>query len=142
MEHINRMIIHQLNQSARMISKKTNEQLESCGLYGAQWSILYCLHTFGPMTQKDIWTYLHVEAPTVTRTVKRLEQKGWVQRLQGEDKREKVVKMTEEAIIQYDGIQAKMKDFEEDMLSVFDDQDKETFQRLLKRFIDGNKKEM
>ncbi|MEC1259322.1 MarR family transcriptional regulator [Bacillus swezeyi] len=142
MEHINRMIIHQLNQSTRMISKKTNEQLESYGLYGAQWSILYCLHTFGQMTQKDIWTYLHVEAPTVTRTVNRLEKNGWVQRVPGEDKREKVVKMTDEAAIKYDEIQLKMKEFEEEMLSVFEDNDKKTFQRLLHQFIAGNKKEL
>jgi len=108
MEHINRKIIHQLNQSTRMVAKKTNEQLEAYGLYGSQWSILYCLHTYGPMTQKDIWTYLHVEAPTVTRTVSRLEKNGWVERIQGDDKREKVVKMTEEAKIKYDDIQLKM----------------------------------
>lgn len=41
MEHINRKIIHQLNQSTRMVAKKTNEQLEAYGLYGSQWSILY-----------------------------------------------------------------------------------------------------
>ncbi len=32
------------------------------------------------MTQKEIWSYLNVEAPTVTRTIKRLEENGWIQR--------------------------------------------------------------
>ncbi|MBU8788966.1 MULTISPECIES: MarR family winged helix-turn-helix transcriptional regulator [Bacillus] len=142
MEHINRAIIHQINQSARMLSKKTNEQLEAYGLFGAQWSILYCLHTYGPMTQKDIWSYLHVEAPTVTRTISRLEKNGWVQRIQGEDKREKVVKMTDEAAVKYDEIQLKIKEFEEEMLSGFDDKDKKTFQRLLHQLLTYNKKEL
>lgn len=142
MEHINRKIIHQLNQSTRMVAKKTNEQLEAYGLYGSQWSILYCLYTCGPMTQKDIWTYLHVEAPTVTRTVSRLEKNGWVKRIQGDDKREKVVKMTEEAKIKYDDIQLKMQEFEEEMLSVFEERDKKTFQRLLNQLLEGHQEEL
>lgn len=94
------------------------------------------------MTQKDIWSYLHVEAPTVTRTISRLEKNGWVQRIQGEDKREKVVKMTDEAAVKYDEIQLKIKEFEEEMLSGFDDKDKKTFQRLLHQLLTYNKKEL
>lgn len=94
------------------------------------------------MTQKDIWTYLHVEAPTVTRTVSRLEKNGWVERIQGDDKREKVVKMTEEAKIKYDDIQLKMQEFEEEMLSVFEERDKKTFQRLLNQLLEGHQEEL
>lgn len=94
------------------------------------------------MTQKDIWTYLHVEAPTVTRTVSRLEKNGWVERIQGDDKREKVVKMTEEAKIKYDDIQLKMKEFEEEMLSVFEERDKKIFQRLLSQLLEGHQEEL
>lgn len=94
------------------------------------------------MTQKDIWTYLHVEAPTVTRTVSRLEKNGWVERIQGDDKREKVVKMTEEAKIKYDDIQLKMKEFEEEMLSVFEERDKKTLQRLLNQLLEGHQEEL
>lgn len=94
------------------------------------------------MTQKDIWTYLHVEAPTVTRTVSRLEKNGWVERIQGDDKREKVVKMTEEAKIKYDDIQLKMQEFEEEILSVFEERDKKTFQRLLNQLLEGHQEEL
>lgn len=91
MSYVNRHLIHQINQSARLIAKKANEQLEPFYFYSSQWSVLYCLRTIGPMTQKEIWSYLNVEAPTVTRTIKRLEENGWVQRRQGEDKRENLL---------------------------------------------------
>lgn len=52
MSYVNRHLIHQINQSARLIAKKANEQLEPFGLYSSQWSVLYCLRTIGPMTQK------------------------------------------------------------------------------------------
>ncbi|QWQ28009.1 MarR family transcriptional regulator [Bacillus velezensis] len=135
MIHVNRRLIHQINQCARLITKKANERLEPFGLYSSQWSILYCLKTIGPMTQKEIWSYLNVEAPTVTRTIKRLEENGWIQREQGEDKREKLVVLTKEAELKYDSINQEMLKFEEDMLADFQDGDKEVFSEFLNVFL-------
>ncbi|KXZ17100.1 MarR family transcriptional regulator [Bacillus nakamurai] len=135
MTHVNRRLIHQINQCARLITKKANERLEPFGLYSSQWSILYCLKTIGPMTQKEIWSYLNVEAPTVTRTIKRLEENGWIQREQGEDKREKLVVLTKEAELKYDGINKEMLKFEKDMLADFQDGDKEAFSEFLNVFL-------
>lgn len=135
MIHVNRRLIHQINQCARLITKKANERLEPFGLYSSQWSILYCLKTIGPMTQKEIWSYLNVEAPTVTRTIKRLEENGWIQREQGEDKREKLVVLTKEAELKYDSINQEMLKFEEDMLADFHDGDKEAFSEFLNVFL-------
>ncbi|KAF6602834.1 MULTISPECIES: MarR family winged helix-turn-helix transcriptional regulator [Bacillus] len=135
MIHVNRRLIHQINQCARLITKKANERLEPFGLYSSQWSILYCLKTIGPMTQKEIWSYLNVEAPTVTRTIKRLEDNGWIQREQGEDKREKLVVLTKEAELKYNSINQEMLKFEEDMLADFQDGDKEAFSEFLNVFL-------
>ncbi|WP_438420798.1 MarR family winged helix-turn-helix transcriptional regulator [Bacillus siamensis] len=132
---VNRRLIHQINQCARLITKKANERLEPFGLYSSQWSILYCLKTIGPMTQKEIWSYMNVEAPTVTRTIKRLEENGWIQREQGEDKREKLVVLTKEAELKYDCINQEMLKFEEDMLADFQDGDKEAFSEFLNVFL-------
>ncbi|CAL1522318.1 MarR family winged helix-turn-helix transcriptional regulator [Bacillus subtilis] len=135
MSYVNRHLIHQINQSARLIAKKANEKLEPFGLYSSQWSVLYCLRTIGPMTQKEIWSYLNVEAPTVTRTIKRLEENGWVQRRQGEDKREKLVVLTKEAEKKYEEINVKMLKFEEELLADFRDEDKEAFSHLFRMFL-------
>ncbi|AOC92734.1 MarR family winged helix-turn-helix transcriptional regulator [Bacillus amyloliquefaciens] len=135
MIHVNRRLIHQINQCSRLITKKANERLEPFGLYSSQWSILYCLKTIGPMTQKEIWSYLNVEAPTVTRTIKRLEENGWIQREKGEDKREKLVVLTKEAELKYDSINQEMLKFEEDMLADFQDGDKEAFSEFLNVFL-------
>lgn len=135
MIHVNRRLIHQINQCARLVTKKANERLEPFGLYSSQWSILYCLKTIGPMTQKEIWSYLNVEAPTVTRTIKRLEENGWIQREQGEDKREKLVVLTKEAELKYNSINQEMLKFEEDMLADFQDGDKEAFSEFLNVFL-------
>ena len=49
------------------------------------------------MTQTEIWQYLHVEAPTVTRTLVKLEHRKLIIRKEGKDIRERIVQLTEEA---------------------------------------------
>ncbi|MBG9586497.1 MarR family winged helix-turn-helix transcriptional regulator [Cytobacillus firmus] len=93
---------HSINQFTRHFSKVLNESLVPLGLYAAQWTIIYRLKTGGPSTQKEISSYLGVEAPTMTRTLARLEKSGWITRTAGKDKREKLISLTDAAILEYD----------------------------------------
>ncbi len=43
------------------------------------------------MTQTDIWKYVNVEAPIVTRTIAKMEENGSIVHQQGEDKRERII---------------------------------------------------
>lgn len=71
---MNNLVFHELHQKSRLSIKEVNEVLKAYGLYSSQYSILFCLKRFGSMTQTEIWQYLNVEAPTVTRTLTRLEK--------------------------------------------------------------------
>lgn len=93
---------HSINQFTRHFSKSLNEVLVPLGLYSAQWTIIYLLKTKGPATQKDLSLYLGVEAPTMTRTLARLELAGWISKVPGADKREKKIILTDAAIQKYD----------------------------------------
>src|SRR6476661_5110851 len=93
----NRNLLHLLNQQTRLLAKEVNIRLSDHGLYASQWSIIFCIERFGPMTQTAIWKYLNVEAPTVTRTLSRMEKSGWIVRKQGNDKRERVIELTDDA---------------------------------------------
>ncbi|MEJ8545570.1 MarR family winged helix-turn-helix transcriptional regulator [Brevibacillus borstelensis] len=88
---------HKINQAARKFTKKLNEKLSAQGLYSSQWGIIWCLHQRGPLTQVDVSNYLNVEAPTITRSLTRLEELGWVIREEGEDKRARKVSLTPRA---------------------------------------------
>src|SRR5699024_1428434 len=81
-------LIHLLNQTVRWMNQKVNVALQPYGLYHSQWSILYCVHKFNTLTQKEIATYLNVEVPTITRTVKKLMDNDWIIREKGQNKRE------------------------------------------------------
>ncbi|MDM5299699.1 MarR family transcriptional regulator [Bacillus pumilus] len=131
MDTFNRDCLHQIHQSARLLSKKANEALAPYDLYMSQWSVLFCLDTFGPQSQKDIWTYLNVEAPTITRTVTRLETNGWVKRVRGKDKRENFIVMTDDAKARFEDIKHTMDQFDQDCLSNFTSEEKQLLHTLL-----------
>jgi MarR family transcriptional regulator, transcriptional regulator for hemolysin len=88
---------HKVNQVARYFTKKLNEKLSPLGLYASQWGIILYLHEKNQCTQVEISQYLGVEAPTITRTLTRMEEMGWVIREEGNDKREKHIQLTEKA---------------------------------------------
>lgn len=129
----NRNLFHLLNQRYRFIAKEMNNRLGDHGLYTSQWSIIYCLEHFGPMTQTAIWKYLNVEAPTVTRTLSRMEKGGWIIRKQGMDKRERVIELTDGAKQKFSEVHEQMDDLEQDMLANFSADEKQQLQRLLQK---------
>lgn len=129
----NQDVFHALNQRARLFSKSLNTYLVEHGLYSSQWSILFCLHNFGTMTQTQIWKYLNVEAPTVTRSLARMEKNGWVTRSQGEDKRERLIELTDEAKNKFSIIKNSVTGMENDLLANLTKEEKEQLYHLLNK---------
>lgn len=130
MENTNKLF-HMLYRKTRSMSKELNEQLQRHELYSSQWSILYCLKINGPMTQSEIWRYLVVEAPTVTRTLVKLEEGGWVKRTHGSDKRERLVSLTDKAIENFPVIEKDVKSFEQKMLEHLSNEEQDNLFHLL-----------
>lgn len=93
----NHALFHSLHQLSRQLTNRLNEALKPYGLYSAQWSVLFVLHTKGSLTQKELCEYLFVEAPPMTRTIQRLVKQGYVSQIPGKDKREKYIQLTGEA---------------------------------------------
>lgn len=122
-----------LYQKTRHMTKEVNEYLQKHGLYSSQWSILYCLKSHGPMTQSEIWRYLNVEAPTVTRTLLKLEESGLVKRTPGSDKRERLVSLTDKAIELLPLVEQDVRDFEQNMVASLTDEEQEHLYDLLKK---------
>lgn len=89
---------HKVNQLGRCFNKKLNEKITPLGLHASQWGIILYLNEKKDCTQVEISQYLNVEAPTVTRTLARLEDMGLVERnISANDKREKHISLTSKA---------------------------------------------
>jgi DNA-binding MarR family transcriptional regulator len=126
-------LIHELFQRTRFLSKELNLALKQHGLFAAQWTVIYCVNIHGEMTLTQIWKYLNVEAPTVTRTVNRLEEMGWLETREGKDRREKYVRLTENAMLQLTDIQKTIIRFEEQSLKGLTEKEEEVLMELLKK---------
>ncbi|MFS0874950.1 MarR family winged helix-turn-helix transcriptional regulator [Solibacillus isronensis] len=126
-------LFHILFQQNRYLVKQLNDVLKQHGLFSSQWTVLFLLHQNGPMTLTAIWKYLDVEAPTVTRTVTRLETLGWVERVQGTDKREKMIDLTTKAMEQFPQIEASVVSFERKMAEHLTEEEQVLLIQLLKK---------
>lgn len=127
------LLFHEIHQKSRLAVKEVNEMLKEYGLYNAQWSILFCLKQFGPMTQTEIWQYLNVEAPTVTRTLAKLEESGWAERVEGTDKRQRIACLTPKAESQVAEIEERATKLENDMLSDLSEAEQKQLKSLLQK---------
>ncbi|MEH7072785.1 MarR family winged helix-turn-helix transcriptional regulator [Neobacillus drentensis] len=114
---------HQLLRLYRPFENKLNIHLAEHQLHRAQWSILYYLFNHGAATLVDLSHYLYVEKPTVTRTINRLEELGYVEQVPSKDKREKRIQLTELGRKVYLDVRVTIDQFESDILKGISEQE-------------------
>jgi DNA-binding MarR family transcriptional regulator len=84
-----------LRQASRAVSRLYDEELRSVGLRTTQLSLLHVLGRAGPVRQGDLGDLIHLEETTVTRNLRPLVAAGWVSVRSGDDRREKIVTITD-----------------------------------------------
>lgn len=126
---------HNVNQLARSFSKKLNERISSLGLYTSQWGIVLCLHKKKECTQVELCKYLGVEAPTITRTLARMEEMGLVIRTEGKDKRERHIKLTEKAYEMFPKWREAAESVEVEAVNNISEEELESFNKTLKKMM-------
>lgn len=100
----------------RPFENRLNMHLNKHHLYRGQWTILYYLSNFGSATLVELSDYQNVEKPTVTRTINRLEELGYVEHVPSKDKREKKMQLTELGRKVYKDVRLTIDQYEQDIL--------------------------
>lgn len=124
---------HKINQLGRLFTKNLNVLLSAHGLHTSQWSMILYLHNRQGCTQVELAHYLNVEAPTVTRTLARLEDHGFIKREEGRDKREKWITLTEEAEAIFSKCYEASKNVESKALEGISPEELEIFNRIIEK---------
>ncbi|MGI2326288.1 MarR family winged helix-turn-helix transcriptional regulator [Planococcus sp. YIM B11945] len=120
---------HQLILLYRPFEHQLNLELAKHDLHRAQWSTLYYLANHGSSTLVELASYQSTEKPTVTRTITRLEEMGYIEQLPTKDKREKRVQLTELGQTLYKKVRVAIDKFEQDILQgITEQQQLETIQ--------------
>ncbi|MBT2647334.1 MarR family transcriptional regulator [Bacillus sp. ISL-34] len=100
----------------RPFENNLNIQLNKHDLHRAQWSILYYLTNYGSATLVELANYQSVEKPTITRTIARLEELGYVEHVPGKDRREKRMRLTELGKKIYSEVRVTIDQYEQEIL--------------------------
>lgn len=85
---------HQFLHVYRPLTNKLNELLAEFELSYSLWQVIFYVERFGPSQLASISAYFHIERPSITRVVQRLEEKKIVEQIPGKDKREKTIQLT------------------------------------------------
>lgn len=89
---------YMLNLAARLISQRTSERLAPLGVLPGYLPLLFALRELGQSAQAELGERASVEAPTVARTLSRMERDGLVERVtDAADRRRMIVKLTPKA---------------------------------------------
>jgi DNA-binding MarR family transcriptional regulator len=106
-----------LADASRLIRKLADRRLGGVGLTRAQWQALGNLRRLGPMTQAALAEIMEVETATIARLIDRLEAAGWIERkAEAQDRRVKLVTMTEKATSIMDEVSVIGQRLRDDML--------------------------
>src|SRR5262245_7406024 len=84
-----------LRQASRAVSRLYDEELRGVGLRTTQYSLLRQLSRAGEVRQRDLGGLTSLDETTLTRNLRPLIDAGWVAVSTGEDRREKLVRLTE-----------------------------------------------
>src|SRR5438309_7075148 len=84
-----------LRQATRAVSRLYDEDLRGVGLRTTQYSLLRHLRAVGEVRQRDLGGLTSLDETTLTRNLRPLIDAGWVAIRPGEDRREKLVRLTE-----------------------------------------------
>ena len=84
-----------LRQATRAVSRLYDEELRGVGLRTTQYSLLRRLSSAGEVRQRDLGGSASLDETTLTRNLRPLIDPGWVAIRPGEDRREKLVRLTD-----------------------------------------------
>ena len=85
-----------LRRAARIASRRYDEALSPAGINVQQFTTLVTLNELGPVTITQLAQSLELERTAATRNLAIMEKVGLIERREGEDRRERLVKITEE----------------------------------------------
>jgi DNA-binding MarR family transcriptional regulator len=84
-----------LRQATRAVSRLYDEELRGVGLRTTQYSLLRRLSATGEVRQRDLGGLTSLDETTLTRNLRPLSDAGWIAIRPGEDRREKLVRLTD-----------------------------------------------
>jgi DNA-binding MarR family transcriptional regulator len=76
------------------LTQAYEDALRPTGLRATQFTVLQALSLAGEVSQKQLGEILGIDSTTLTRTLKIMSREGWIAVRRGEDRRERLIRLT------------------------------------------------
>lgn len=127
-----RTIMMLVNNISKCFRDKMRVKTDELGLADTYRPIFWVLKNYDGCTQLDICKLTQLKAPTVSLTLQKMEQIGFIRRASDEDdKRNTRIFITEKGTEVQQEIERLLKETEEEFLKEFDESEKEVLKKLL-----------
>jgi len=83
-----------LRRTARAVTKMYNQELRDTGLELTQFTLLMALNLTGEITQGNLGKLLALDTTSLTRMLRLLIKRGWIGVKAGEDRRQRLLRLT------------------------------------------------
>jgi DNA-binding MarR family transcriptional regulator len=83
-----------IRRASRAVTQFYDATLRPTGLRPTQFTLLLSLEMAGEIRQADLAELLAIDSTTLSRTLKLLENEAWIEGLPGEDRRERIFRLT------------------------------------------------
>jgi DNA-binding MarR family transcriptional regulator len=83
-----------LRRASRAVGRLYGSEIRKSGLEPTQFTLLAVLARLDEAMQRELAEKLAIDSTTLTRTLDRLEERGWVTSRPGEDRRERWIRLT------------------------------------------------
>jgi DNA-binding MarR family transcriptional regulator len=83
-----------LRRAARALTRLYNRQLRPAGIEITQYTLLMTLDRTGEITQGKFGKVLAIDSTTLTRILKPLKKRGWIEEKEGDDRRFRIIRLT------------------------------------------------
>ncbi|MEH7248201.1 MarR family transcriptional regulator [Neobacillus niacini] len=124
----------------RTLITSLNELLSAYELSYSLWQVVFYIKNNGPSTLVDIANQYNVEKPTITRRVHRLEELQLVKQIAGQDRREKIIQLTELGEEVYQACRKRITDLEFTIMDGIAKEEQEVVFHTLPRIQENFKK--
>jgi DNA-binding MarR family transcriptional regulator len=87
--------------AARALTQLYDDALRPQGLRATQFTILQALSLTGEISQGDLGELLVIDSTTLTRTLRVMRARGWIEERRGKDRRERWLKLSAAGRLQF-----------------------------------------
>ena len=121
-----------LNKTALLSKSRFSERIKRFGISPEQWSLIFRVVERAGLTQKELSDSTYKDQANITRSIERLEKKGFVRKVQGErDRRAFHLYPTEKALSLVEAIVPISTTFNRHLTQGFTEQEREMLLQLL-----------